>query len=189
MRISGQPENECTAAWRNFHSRPPGAVPPVEVSGGFEQARKELKRFDPGLELWWSPQRHWGTEMPGRWRVMQWGERAQNWIHILYWEGEKGEFRPLPPTGPLINRLMAMRQPLKPLTEEVAQNNDRVQRAGREDFRRTLRDHWMNTRSRGKGTQRVYGQGVIRSRKDINAPSIDPEYVRLMRERGIRRYG
>lgn len=189
MRVSGEPQNQLTAAWRTFHSRPPGAEPPVGVLGDFEPARKTLKAFDPALEIWWSPWRDYGTDTPGRWRIMQWGPRAQNWIHILYWQYDDGSYRPLYPIGALIRKLDSMRAPLAQVSEEADVANEIAKMEHKREMVRIQRDHWQATRKRGGGTQRVFGGGVIRKRSDIISPSIDPAYVAEMRRMGIRRYG
>lgn len=59
------------------------------------KVRKAINQhFDGKLEIWWHD--HWkahDTKQPGRWAVMYWRDRAQEWSVVFYWETAAGEFR------------------------------------------------------------------------------------------------
>lgn len=73
-----------------------------------EKARKALKAFDPRLNLWWSPMRHFNSELPGRWRVVEFLAGSGTWDTVFSWEGPEGQYRPPLPVEPIIAKIASM---------------------------------------------------------------------------------
>jgi hypothetical protein len=81
--------------------RPPDpAWAPVEA---VQRARAALKRYDPFLDLWWSPViRITDAVHPGRWTIKAWEQKGGAWDLVHIWEGPDGSFRNEFPVDALI---------------------------------------------------------------------------------------
>ena len=78
---------------------------PVQASRvALERVREALKRYDPLVNVWWSPNRGHQTGQPGRWRIVRFFEAMGEWRTLFYWEGPQGEYRPLY-AEPILNQL------------------------------------------------------------------------------------
>jgi hypothetical protein len=49
--------------------------------------------FDGKLDVWWMQDWKPWDRRPGRWAVMYWRDKAQEWSVVFYWETALGDFR------------------------------------------------------------------------------------------------
>lgn len=82
--------------------RPPD--PAWAPSEALAEARAALKRYDPFLDLWWSPVIRMGdpTGNTGRWTIKCWEQKTGGWDTVHIWEGPNREFRNEFPVDALI---------------------------------------------------------------------------------------
>lgn len=81
----------CAPSESSEHHRPFNFVPPDPDHSAalVARCREELKKYDPYLNVWWSPLRGLHAPPPlGRWRIVCYIERTANWDHVHYWENE-----------------------------------------------------------------------------------------------------
>jgi hypothetical protein len=174
---------------RSFQFRPPD--PGFASPEMLKRARALLKEFDPGLEAWWSESRGCDDPVtPGRWRIMQWGNKAQNWYHILYWEYADGSFRPLEPVSAITRKLESIRVPVDVQDKKADKINEQVKATTQAEIKDITQQFSEGAAQRGQGIQHVFGAGTkIRKRSEVLAPKIDGEYVKTLKKRGHTQYG
>lgn len=86
--------------------RPPD--PADAPAGALQRAREALKRYDPFLDLWWSPViRIHDPVHTGRWTIKCWEQKTGAWDTVHIWEGEAGEFRNEFPVDALVAAVAA----------------------------------------------------------------------------------
>lgn len=106
-----------------------------------ERTRRALKAYDRHLNIWWCPNRglaRGDEEMPGRWRVVRYGERAGGWKKWFYWEGPQGEYRHPFPVEPILEKVKAGEHNMRELAIAIDQRNDRIKERQREEAMREV---------------------------------------------------
>lgn len=142
MRQRCTPSPETLQA-KQLSFRPPDpAWAPVEA---LQQVRAALKRYDPFLDLWWSPVIRMGQENPGRWTIKCWDEKSGSWDLVHIWEGPNHEYRDEFPVDAIIE-VVARKdrwRKLETAGETWAQRIERMDRTNAETElkRETLHRH------------------------------------------------
>lgn len=90
---------------RQLSFRPPDPADAPALA--LAEARAALKRYDPFLDLWWSPVIRMGdpTGLIGRWTIKCWQQHDGAWETVCIWEGPNGEFRNELPTDSLVEEV------------------------------------------------------------------------------------
>ncbi|MCP3960851.1 MAG: hypothetical protein GY719_23650 [bacterium] len=143
--------------------RPPD---PIGIStSGVERTRRELRRLDPRLDLWWDRDKH-------LWKVM---ERVQDhlWSYVFFWRGPEGEYRDPGAVEQMLRRLAQCdwdRQSVRDSTctdlrSDVSSRRKEIlkQKAQEVEYykKHVVRDYM----ERGIGVRQTFGPGGHRSRK------------------------
>lgn len=125
--------------------RPPDpAWAPVEA---LAKARAALKRYDPFLDLWWSPVIRMNADAatPGRWTIKCWGPNSGEWDTVHIWEGPNNVFRNEFPEDTLIETV-AFKDRWRKIETANESWIQRVERMHRENDAKTAK-HEMNHRT------------------------------------------
>lgn len=94
-----------------------------------DSVRSALRRFDPMLNVWWSPNRGYQTGLPGRWRIVRFADGNAGWATEFYWEGRQGQYRPLaaePILAEVRRQRWKKRRGIRRLAEMVSAQNERI---------------------------------------------------------------
>lgn len=152
--------------------RPPD---PIGVAhSGVERTRRELRRIDPRLDLWWCRKKD-------RWKVMEMVADGV-WSYVFYWWGTNKEYRPPDWSDEMGRRLSQCdwdRQEIRDadchdLRAEISPRRAEMLKAKAEEvayFKKHVVDDWFQ---RGAGVRQTFGPGgKLRSRHFINGQSTD----------------
>jgi len=127
---------------RSYHFRPPD---PTWVSAKMlEEVRAALRAFDPYVTIWWSETKRCVShpEMPGRWRVMEYLPRKNNWLEAFTWETPSKGYRLPWPASAIIHKLgqsMVRMDVASRLADEFTQKTRAAEKA---EFYSSM-DEWM----------------------------------------------
>lgn len=187
MRFATTPP-PCGVAWRSYRFTPPD--PYWIPKGTIEEVRRRIRRFDPWLNVWWSPMRGHLTGCPGRWRIVQWLPRAVTWSTVFYWETSEGDYLPLRPVNQILTKLASARHDLVELGQRIEEENERRERIRGSEVRQVTREHFIDYAKRMLGLRQTFGPGPLRRRSFLRGKGLlDPHsnHARWVREMGLGR--
>lgn len=136
-----------------------------------DSVERELRYSYPNTKVRWDT-------FAGRWCVAT-HVPGYGWSQDFLWQGERGEFRPLPSTAePLLRKLQAGID-LHSLGKDAREINEALERGSAEGNRRVLRQRNSEALDRGRdciedrrkrvlGIRQTFGPLGIRSRHGIN---------------------
>lgn len=150
--------------------------------------------FDNRLDVWWIEERcEDDMRQPGRWAVMYWKERAQEWSVVFYWETAAGEFRNIGlDCITVFTNMLHECDNAKPSNDlkDVRRKHEEAQAVAQEkriaankDARRRYSEDHL---ARDVGIRQTFAPGYIRRRQVKKSDLKDTNHERWRKEIGVK---
>jgi hypothetical protein len=171
---------------RDRHWRPPN--PSWASEETIARVRAALWRVDSRLDVWWYTAMHQhDREHPGRWAIMYWKQKANEWSVVFFWEGVGGSFRPLSEEAvtPIKNALGACEEEANVAAKRCEEENRLRKEKDKAEFRESVFEYENDKRARNFGSRLISAPGYIRRRNVKPEDSQNSNHNKFLKERGL----
>lgn len=168
-----------------YHARRYTPPDPLGIgTAAIEHCRKRLAAFDRDVTIWWASNAQC-------WRVMQWLEHAGVWDEVFRWHGPQGEYRDIGSPDAIIRELQKRKVTFMDADKSCEDHNIKRDEKSEKESDEIRQAYRRGRRGRHQGIQNFFSMSdaTPRKRRDVLRPELDPEYVRVQRKLGNRRYG
>lgn len=161
--------------------------PTCASEGTIAAVRQALWKLDPRLDVWWYRWHRSDTPEHGRWAIMYWKERAQEWSVVFFWEGPGGEYRQLSLecTQPILNCLAECEEEADVASRRAAEEKRVANAKDHEEVRQASAEYTRDFLQRDQGIRQTFAPGYIRRRSVKPADIENTNHKLWLRSRDI----